>query len=180
MAAVANRVRDVVLRGTEPLDADARALVAGFLLGDTRAIPDAIAEDYRASGLSHLLAVSGANVAFVLLVFAPLLRRLLLVPRTGVAIVIVVVFAAATRFEPSVLRASVLATVTILTSFVGRPVSRVRALALAIVVLLYQHDLEELRLYRVGEGLLVIAAGLTIWSGLQYVRAAWPILRQQR
>jgi competence protein ComEC len=136
LAAVANRVRDVVLRGTEPLDADARALVAGFLLGDTRAIPDAIAEDYRASGLSHLLAVSGANVAFVLLVFAPLLRRLLLVPRTGVAIVIVVVFAAATRFEPSVLRASVLATVTILTSFVGRPVSRVRALALAIVVLL--------------------------------------------
>jgi CDP-diacylglycerol--glycerol-3-phosphate 3-phosphatidyltransferase len=51
---------------------------------------------------------------------------------------------------------------------------------IAIVVLLYQHDFEELRLYRVGEGLLVIAAGLTIWSGLQYVRAAWPVLRQQR
>ena len=28
--------------------------------------------------------------------------------------------------------------------------------------------------------LLVVAAGLTIWSGLLYVRAAWPILRQQR
>jgi CDP-diacylglycerol---glycerol-3-phosphate 3-phosphatidyltransferase len=50
----------------------------------------------------------------------------------------------------------------------------------AIVVLLYQHDLEELRLYRVGESLLVVAAGLTIWSGMQYVRAAWPILRQQK
>jgi CDP-diacylglycerol--glycerol-3-phosphate 3-phosphatidyltransferase len=50
----------------------------------------------------------------------------------------------------------------------------------AIVVLLYQHDLEGLRLFHVGEALLVIAAGLTIWSGLLYVRAAWPILRQQR
>ena len=50
----------------------------------------------------------------------------------------------------------------------------------AIVVLLYQHDLEGLRLFHVGEALLVLAAGLTIWSGLQYVRAAWPILRQQR
>ncbi|MGN6520610.1 MAG: CDP-diacylglycerol--glycerol-3-phosphate 3-phosphatidyltransferase [Dokdonella sp.] len=50
----------------------------------------------------------------------------------------------------------------------------------AIVVLLYQHDLEGLRLFHVGESLLVIAAGLTIWSGLLYVRAAWPILRQQR
>ena len=33
---------------------------------------------------------------------------------------------------------------------------------------------------RIGEALLVIAAVLTIWSGLQYVRVAWPILRQQR
>ncbi|MFI4970538.1 MAG: CDP-diacylglycerol--glycerol-3-phosphate 3-phosphatidyltransferase [Lysobacterales bacterium] len=49
----------------------------------------------------------------------------------------------------------------------------------AIVVLLYQHDLESLRPFYLGETLLVIAAGLTIWSGLLYVRAAWPILRQQ-
>jgi CDP-diacylglycerol--glycerol-3-phosphate 3-phosphatidyltransferase len=50
----------------------------------------------------------------------------------------------------------------------------------AIVVLLYQHDLVSLRAFYVGETLLVIAAVLTIWSGLQYVRAAWPVLRQQR
>src|SRR3569833_2400570 len=49
----------------------------------------------------------------------------------------------------------------------------------AMVALLYQHDLEGLRLFHVGESLLVLAAGLTIWSGLLYVRAAWPILRQQ-
>ncbi len=51
---------------------------------------------------------------------------------------------------------------------------------IAIVVLLYQHDLESLRPFYIGETLLVVAAVLTIWSGLQYVRAAWPILRQQR
>ena len=50
----------------------------------------------------------------------------------------------------------------------------------AIIVLLHQRDFPELRYYRIGEGLLVIAAVLTIWSGLLYVRAAWPILRQQR
>jgi CDP-diacylglycerol--glycerol-3-phosphate 3-phosphatidyltransferase len=47
-------------------------------------------------------------------------------------------------------------------------------------VLLYQHDLEGLRLFHVGEGLLVIAAVLTIWSAIAYVRAAWPVLREQR
>lgn len=50
----------------------------------------------------------------------------------------------------------------------------------AIVVLLYQHDLEGLRLFHVGETLLVAAAVLTIWSAIVYVRAAWPIMREQR
>jgi CDP-diacylglycerol--glycerol-3-phosphate 3-phosphatidyltransferase len=50
----------------------------------------------------------------------------------------------------------------------------------AIVVLLHQRDFQELRYYRIGEGLLVIAAILTIWSGLKYVRAAWPILRSHQ
>lgn len=50
----------------------------------------------------------------------------------------------------------------------------------AIAVLLYQHDLEGLRAFYVGEALLVVAAVLTIWSGLQYVRVAWPVLRGQK
>ncbi len=48
---------------------------------------------------------------------------------------------------------------------------------IALEVLLYQHDLEGLRLFHVGETLLVLAAALTIWSALVYLRAAWPALR---
>ena len=50
----------------------------------------------------------------------------------------------------------------------------------AIEVLLYQHDLEGLRLFHVGEALLVVAALLTIWSALVYLRAAWPLMSQPR
>ena len=46
----------------------------------------------------------------------------------------------------------------------------------AIEVLLYQHDLVGLRPFFIGESLLVFAAALTIWSGLIYLRAAWPLL----
>jgi competence protein ComEC len=56
---VANRLRDVVLRGTASLPPTTRALLAGFLLGDTRGVPDDVVAAYRDSGLSHLLAVSG-------------------------------------------------------------------------------------------------------------------------
>ena len=49
----------------------------------------------------------------------------------------------------------------------------------ALVVLIVQHEKEAtaLRLYHIGEGLLVIAGILTIWSGVYYLRAAWPMLR---
>ncbi|MGH8977005.1 MAG: ComEC/Rec2 family competence protein [Acidimicrobiia bacterium] len=174
LAAVANHAREVVLRGTGPLDAEARALLAGFLLGDDRAIPDDVADDYRAAGLSHLLAVSGANVAFVLLAFTPLLRRMSLLPRTTIAIAIVVAFAAATRFEPSVLRASALATVAILTNFVGRPVSRVRALVLAIVALVV---LDPFLLHSVGFHLSCAAsAGIALLARPLAARLPGPAL----
>jgi CDP-diacylglycerol--glycerol-3-phosphate 3-phosphatidyltransferase len=50
----------------------------------------------------------------------------------------------------------------------------------AIEVLLYQHDLEGLRLFHVGESLLVVAAALTIWSALIYLRTAWPAMRARQ
>lgn len=50
---------------------------------------------------------------------------------------------------------------------------------IAIIVLLLERDkgAQLLRFWLVGETLLVIAAILTIWSGLAYLRAAWPALR---
>jgi competence protein ComEC len=134
--AFANRVRDVVIRGTSTLRPTTRALLSGFLLGDTRAVPDDVVTAYRNSGLSHLLVVSGENVAFTLALFGPLLRRLPLGPRTVGALVIVLLFATMTRFEPSVLRASALAVVALGSSFVGRPASSLRALVLAVIALL--------------------------------------------
>jgi competence protein ComEC len=134
--APANVARSLILRGTRPLAPVPRALVAGFLLGDTRAIPRPVIDAYRDAGLSHLLAVSGENVAFVMALAAPLLRRLRLGPRTACALAIVVLFAAMTRFEPSVLRAAAMSAITLLAMLSGRPVSGLRVLAYAVIGLL--------------------------------------------
>lgn len=136
LMAVANRIRALASDGTRALPPEPRALVHGFMFGDTRGVPDDITDAYRAAGLSHLLAVSGANVACALALVAPILRRQSLRARTATALLVVLVFAAMTRFEPSVLRASVLATVGLLATFAGRPASRLRALALAVCALL--------------------------------------------
>ncbi len=162
LLAIANTIRTEILRGTRPLAPTTRALVAGFLLGDTRGIPPPIIDAYRNSGLSHLLAVSGENVAFVMALAAPLLRRLRLGPRTAAALAIVVVFAAMTRFEPSVLRASAMAAIALLATLGGRPASGVRVLVYAVVVLLL---VDPFLLHSVGFALSCGAsAGIALFS----------------
>ncbi|MEP6626035.1 MAG: ComEC/Rec2 family competence protein, partial [Acidimicrobiia bacterium] len=99
--AAANLARRAVLRGSTTLPSTPRALLTGFLLGDTRAIPDDLVVAFRDAGLSHLLAVSGANVAFALAVVEPLLHRLRRGPRLVGGLGVLVLFGTMTRWEPS-------------------------------------------------------------------------------
>ncbi|HEY1138676.1 MAG TPA: CDP-diacylglycerol--glycerol-3-phosphate 3-phosphatidyltransferase [Lysobacter sp.] len=48
----------------------------------------------------------------------------------------------------------------------------------ALVCLLYQEPLLGINVFVVGEWLLAAAALLTLWSGFAYLRAAWPVLRE--
>ena len=48
----------------------------------------------------------------------------------------------------------------------------------ALVCLLYQAPLWGLPIFVIGEWLLAVAAMLTLWSGLAYLYAAWPILKK--
>ena len=48
----------------------------------------------------------------------------------------------------------------------------------ALVCLLYQERWFGLPIYLIGEWLLAAAALLTLWSGLAYLRAAWPTLKE--
>jgi competence protein ComEC len=133
---LANSARAAVLRGGTALPATERALLAGFLLGDTRALPDDLVRDFRDAGLSHLLAVSGANVAFVLAIVGPVLRRLRLGSRLVGGLAVLVLFGTMTRWEPSVLRASAMAGIAMAATFLGRPAPATRLLAFAAIGLL--------------------------------------------
>lgn len=133
---IANEARNLVLRGTQTLPPTQRALVGGFLLGDTRGLPDEVVESFRSAGLSHLLAVSGANVAFTLAMLGPLLRRAPRTIRLLATFAALLVFGAMTRWEPSVLRACAMAACTVLALHVGRPARATRVLAIAVCVLL--------------------------------------------
>jgi competence protein ComEC len=135
LARMANGLRDTLTRGAASLGRRDRSLFGGFVLGDDREQPPEVADDFRAAGLTHLLVVSGENVAFVLALAGPLLRRLAFRWRVVTGVGVLVVFGAVTRWEPSVLRADAMAVVTLIAASAGRPVSSLRALALAVTAL---------------------------------------------
>jgi CDP-diacylglycerol--glycerol-3-phosphate 3-phosphatidyltransferase len=67
---------------------------------------------------------------------------------------------------------------TVRVAFLGKLKTAMQMAALIVLILQHEKDAEALRLYHIGEGLLVLAGILTIWSGLHYLRAAWPALRE--
>lgn len=49
---------------------------------------------------------------------------------------------------------------------------------IAISFVLFYEDLFGIPIFKIGEWLLAIAAALTLWSGFDYIRAAWPTMRK--
>lgn len=105
----ANRVHELLARGTLSFAAADAALFHGLVLGDDRLQPPHMVEAFRASGLAHLTAVSGQNVAYVVAGASPLLRRLAGTARLVATLALIGWFVVVTRAEPSVLRAGVMA-----------------------------------------------------------------------
>lgn len=128
-------VRRAVERGSAQLDPPHDALLRGLVIGDRRGQPTELVERFRRSGLSHLTVASGLNVALLLTAASPVLTRLRPWSRWLATLVLVAWFASLTRFEPSILRASVMAAIAATAFLSGRDRSPVRLLALAVVVL---------------------------------------------
>ena len=161
----ANRLRRTLVRGARALPTGQRALFTGFVLGDDRGQSAAVVDDFRGSGLSHLLVVSGENVAFVLAVAGPLLRRFGLRWRLLAGITVLAGFGLLTRWEPSVLRAEAMAGIALAATTLGRPVSALRVLALAVSGLLVAdpllvHSVSFLLSVGASAGITLLAAPL--------------------
>jgi competence protein ComEC len=151
---IANGVRHLLSAGTTSLDGDRRALFDGIVIGDDRDQSELMAFRFRASGLGHLLAVSGQNVAFVLVAARPLLSRLRLRWRWAATLTTLAMFSLVTRWEPSVLRAVVMAAVVATAGLMGRHASAARVVSVAIIVLL---SLDPLLVHSFGFRLSVAA-----------------------
>ena len=132
----ANNIRAALTRSAAAMPRDEGALFMGLIIGDDREQPATMITAFRNSGLSHLTAVSGQNVAFLLTVLGPLLMRARSSWRLGLTLFVLLWFTVVTRGEPSVLRAAMMAGFVALGSARGHDTPARRMLGLAIIVLI--------------------------------------------
>jgi len=136
---IGDGLRDTIERSVgRGADGVRRALVLGVVLGEDEGLPDGVRESFRASGLAHLLAVSGQNVAFIAAgVFGVgWLLRLSRYLRELVAIAAIGAYVLAVGWQPSVVRAGVAGVLVSLAWLLARPRDRWHFLALGALVLL--------------------------------------------
>jgi competence protein ComEC len=133
---VAAAVRRGLDRSAHRMDAERAGLLAGLTTGDTTGLGGDTEELLRRAGLSHLVAVSGSNVAIVVGTAALLAAGLALPARLTVCALALGLFVLVVGPEPSVLRAAAMGAIGLLALTVGRRTEPLHALGLALVVVL--------------------------------------------
>jgi competence protein ComEC len=137
-------------------------LLRGLTVGDTGDLDAGTVDSLRRSGLSHLVAVSGSNVAIVLAAAAAVGARLGRRLSLGASLAALVVFVAVVGPEPSVLRAALMGALGLFALLYGRRAEPLHALPLALILVLV---LRPAMLFSVGLHLSAAAtAGIVLWA----------------
>ena len=97
-------------------------LLLAILLGDKDKLSEDIQESFKTSNLSHMLAVSGAHVSYIILGLTYVLQNSIIGKKNGkiVCIIFLLAFMAITNFTPSVTRACIMAILTLFSSIIYR------------------------------------------------------------
>jgi len=139
------------------LDTTAAAVASGFLIGETRDIPPEVYDYFLDTGTLHLLAVSGSNVWLVVLVFIFILRASpwSLTARTIFLLGVILFFSFLAYNQPSVVRASIMASLVLIGRASQRKLELNNIIAAAgVIILLY----DPAQLYDIGFQLSFVTA----------------------
>lgn len=131
-----NKVRDTILdRIDNNIENTNSQIIKAILVGDKTSLEKEIKDYFRVSNLSHMLAISGAHFGFIILFCSFVLKGLKFKRlRQVITIIIIIFFMTLTGMTPSVVRAGIMAIITILGSILKRKPDIYTSLSIALFV----------------------------------------------
>jgi competence protein ComEC len=178
-ASTISALRGALLGGLNDLVPEPEAaLGAGILLGVRASIAREINDAFSTAGLTHVVAISGWNIAIVAALVAAAVRPLARRPggrwtTAAVAAAVVAGYVVLTGASPSVVRAALMAAAMLVARLGGSRAHASSALAMAALVMLVAAPAV---LWDVGFQLSLLATGGLVWFGASVERrlAGWP------
>ncbi len=136
------RVVESVMDNLPP---DEAAVVAGIDLGTYAVLPERLLRNFTRTSTLHLLAASGFNCAVVVFVFRFILIKLLRLPRQVanlLLIAILIFYMLMVGAKPSIVRATIMASLLLIAPLVSRPADAINLLFAAALIILMINPLD--------------------------------------
>lgn len=115
------------------------AILKGLLLGETEDIAEEVRETFQISNISHVLAISGMHISYIIMGLQLLLIKVMGKKKTRiVTIIFLILYAFITGFSPSIVRAVSMGIITIGSGLVYRKSDVWNSMAISLLgILLY-------------------------------------------
>ena len=120
------------------LPKETSGLCLGMLIGETSGIEENMQENFRDSNLSHILAVSGANVSYIIVSITYIFNKMCLRKRLSkiISIILLILFMLLTGCTSSVNRACIMAILMLIAELLYRKSDVYNNLAISALILL--------------------------------------------
>ncbi len=134
-----NNMRNrIITESNNNLSKDVSSVFLGILLGKKSQITDEINTYFREGNMAHILAVSGAHVSYIILTISIMFKQTGKNFSLAITTIILMFFIILTGFSPSVVRACIMAILTIISKLIHRKPDIYNNLSLSsLIILLY-------------------------------------------
>lgn len=120
------------------LPEETEGLMVGILIGENEGISDEIKQSFSKSSLSHIVAISGSHITYIVVGISFILTKSK-VPRRGIhitTIIALIIFMFLTRFSPSVVRACIMGIIMLFAKIVHRKLDILNSIAFSLLLIL--------------------------------------------
>lgn len=113
------------------------AIFTGLILGDTSKVEEEINDDFKIANISHVLAISGMHITYIVIGIELLLKRGIGKRKTRIiTIIILVMYMFITGFMPSVVRSSIMGIIMLISKLIHRKNDIWTSISLSLLILL--------------------------------------------
>lgn len=133
-----NKISNVIeKRVKQNLPKEYSSILLGLILGKTDSIEDEVKQNFRNASMSHILAISGMHVSYLLMGIKLAFNKILGKRKTSViSIIFLIFYMSLTNFSPSITRAGIMCITLLFSKLIYRNNDTYNSLALALLIIL--------------------------------------------